>query len=290
MKEIVLITGANGFIAQHVASILSRQYDIRFLSRNPKHPNEYRWDLTEKYIDEKALEGVDYIIHLAGYRLYDGEPVTPERQELARNTRIEGSKLLFETVKKQSIKLKAFISASAMGYYGFTDDKQAIDETSEKGTGFIAEWVSEWEKQADLFKEEGLAGRIVKHRICMVLGKDDVTFLSLKKEMEDNPEAAKSTEDKTYLPWAHVEDIAGMFAFAVTNKTLNGAFNTTAPEVTTREAFLKKMYYFRRKEMDACKNVDLSYDGKYITSEKIVNAGFVFKYPNIDSALENLMV
>ncbi|RLZ11528.1 pirin family protein [Faecalibacter macacae] len=65
MKNTVLITGANSFIAKHIIPILSEKYQLKFLTRNPKLENEFQWDFENKTIDEKALDNVDYIIHLA---------------------------------------------------------------------------------------------------------------------------------------------------------------------------------------------------------------------------------
>lgn len=65
MKNTVLITGANSFIAKHIIPILSEKYQLKFLTRNPKLENEFQWDVENKTIDEKALDNVDYIIHLA---------------------------------------------------------------------------------------------------------------------------------------------------------------------------------------------------------------------------------
>ena len=66
MKEIVLITGLNGMVAQKLAQHLKKDYTIRFLTRNVSHGNSYEWNIEKKYIDSRALIGVNHIIHLAG--------------------------------------------------------------------------------------------------------------------------------------------------------------------------------------------------------------------------------
>ncbi|MCW3161756.1 NAD-dependent epimerase/dehydratase family protein [Chryseobacterium oryctis] len=136
MKETVLITGANSFIAGHLIQILKENYNIKLLTRSPRESNEFKWDVHEKTIDDKALEGVDYIVHLAGSKLNDGTPLTLERKKLVYESRIGASDFLREELKKRGHKLKAFVSASAIGYYGFQERTLEIDENGKKRNRF----------------------------------------------------------------------------------------------------------------------------------------------------------
>lgn len=129
MKPTVLITGANSFIAKHLSNILKEKYNLKYLTRTPKADNEFAWDLENWTIDEKALDDVDYIVHLSGSKLNDGTPLTPERQQLVRDTRIGAANFLREKLKARNQTLKAFVSASAIGYYGFTDNQLAIENS-----------------------------------------------------------------------------------------------------------------------------------------------------------------
>lgn len=289
-KEKVLITGANGLIASHTAKILvNNNYEVRFLTRSPKESNEYRWDPMNKEIDEKALEGISYIVHLSGAPFYDGTPLTEERKKLIWGTRIGASELLLEKLKKKNIQLKAFISASALGYYAFTDEAKAIDESGNMADTYEAELVESWEKAADQFKIDHIAGRVVKLRICLVLGPKANMFLSFKNKLVTNPEAFKNATDASYFPWVHADDMGGMFAYAVSNNALDGVFNTTAPGVTTRQSIFKLMYYASVEDSKSFNEVDTSFNGQYLTSDKIVQAGYVFRFPDIKSAIQNLI-
>ncbi|MBK5720738.1 DUF1731 domain-containing protein [Dysgonomonas sp. Marseille-P4677] len=289
MREIVLITGANGLVAGHTAKILKNNYDVRFLTRNPKQKNEYKWDPVNWEIDDKALDGVSYIIHLSGAKIYDGTPLTDERKKLIWDTRVGASELLLERIKSKNIRLKAFISASALGHYAFTDNTIAIDENGNIATTYEAELTVGWEKAADQFKIDGVVDRVVKLRICLVLGKEGSLFLGFKDKLKNDPDKFKNIEGGTYFPWVHADDMGGMFAYGVTNNTLDGVFNTTAPDTTSQEAIFKMMYYLDKQDITAFEKVDTSFTGKHLTSAKIEKTGFKFKYPDIKSALENLM-
>lgn len=98
MKETVLITGANSLIAKHLILQLQNNNNIKLLTRTPRQSNEYAWDTQAMTIDEAALDDVDYIVHLAGSKLNDGTPLTPERQRLVRTSRIDAADLIRRTL------------------------------------------------------------------------------------------------------------------------------------------------------------------------------------------------
>jgi uncharacterized protein (TIGR01777 family) len=289
MKDTVLITGANSFIAKHIIPLLADDYNLKMLSRNPVAENEYYWNLEKNEIDERSLDDVNYIIHLAGSKLNDGTPLTAERAKLVRDSRIGATEFLLEKLKIRGQKLKALISASALGFYGFTDNKLEIDEDGEMGSGFAAQLSNDWEKAADLFTVSGIADRVVKLRVCLVLGNEGGIFKDFKTMLTTQPQLLKNSVGNTYFPWVHVDDMAGMFAYGVTNSKLEGVFNTTAPIATTKEVIFKQMYALSTKNTELFNQTDTSYNGQFLSSAKIVNEGFKFKYPSINEALKNLI-
>lgn len=288
MKETVLITGASGLIGQGLILVLKDQYHLKFLTRTPVAQDEFGWDPAKGKLDEAALEGVDYIVHLAGSKLNDGTPLTAERQQLVRDTRIGASMLLLKALKDRNQKLKAFVSASAMGYYGFTDDTLEIDENGNMGTDFGARLCEDWERAADEFKLEGVAERVVKLRVSLVLGREGSLFKSFKDSLASQPDAFAQAKGNSYFPWVHVNDIAGMFAFGVQNQAINGVFNTTAPETTSREVIFNQMYNLYAGKTAAFEQTQTTLPLQHLSSKKIVLNGFKFQYPTINAALKNL--
>lgn len=283
MKPTVLITGANSFIAKHLSNILKEKYNLKYLTRTPKADNEFAWDLENWTIDEKALDYVDYIVHLSGSKLNDGTPLTPERQQLVRDTRIGAANFLREKLKARNQTLKAFVSASAIGYYGFTDNQLAIDENGAKGSGFGADLSEDWEKAADLFKSEKVAEHVSKIRVSLVLGNDGGIFPVYKNLINGHPEAAQKPNPGVFL-WNHVEDMAGIFAYAV-EENLDGVFNSVAPEPASTQDVFKAI----SNEMNGTNFPISAFEGQHLVSDKILNAGYQFKYPNIEQAVKNLV-
>ena len=284
MKETVLITGANSFIAQHLIPLLEKDYHIKLLTRNPKAANEYAWDVTNKTIDTTALDDVNYIVHLAGAKLNDGTPLTEQRQKDIYESRIGAADFLRETLKKRNQTLKAFVSASAIGYYGFQDDTLEIDENGKKGVGFAAELSDDWEKAADLFKEDKVAENVSKIRVSLVLGNESGIFPIYKNILTSNPKVVLQQNNQA-VPWNHVEDMAGIFAFAVQHN-LNGVYNSVAPQPASQQDIYKAI----SNTLKLNESLEITpFKGQHLVSNKIQEAGFVFKHPSIQEAVHNIL-
>ena len=97
MKEIVLITGANGLVAKRLAQLLLPRFHVRFLSRYPKNDHEFQWDVQKQTIDIKGLLGVDHIIHLAGADISE-KRWTKIRKEEILSSRVDSAGLLLKNL------------------------------------------------------------------------------------------------------------------------------------------------------------------------------------------------
>lgn len=284
MTKTVLITGANGFIARHLIPILEKQqYRVKLLTRSPRTKNEYFWDLHTETIDSDALENVNAIIHLSGSKLNDGTPLTEERKREVYNSRIGAANFLRNKLKALNQKLDAFISASAIGYYGFTDNTLEIDESGEKGSGFNAQMCEDWEKAADLFKTEGVAKQVSKIRVSLALGREYGIF-PMYKSMIDRGAKITDSSNRTSLPWNHIEDMAGIFAFALEHE-LDGVFNSVAPDPASGEDLLKLI---ANHTSQANYKIE-PFEGKHLIAQKIRLAGYRFKFTNLQQAVADLL-
>lgn len=119
MKETVLITGVNSFIASHIIPLLESKYQLKFLTRSPKNANEYHWDVHNQILQEGALEDVQCIIHLAGSKLNDGTPLTEERKALVYESRIGAANFLRNELKRRNQTIKSFDTLERFFIYNF---------------------------------------------------------------------------------------------------------------------------------------------------------------------------
>lgn len=298
MKDIILITGAGGLIARELAKRLEKDYTVRFLTRKKKHDNEFEWNIKEKTIDDKAFDGVSHIIHLAGANISE-KRWTDERKKELISSRVDSANLIVKTLQEKKIKLKSFISASGINYYGTKTTDTIFTENDGPGNDFLSEVVVLWERTADQFKEQNLAERVVKIRTAVVLSEKDG---ALKKMMPTIQMRIGSPlgSGKQYMPWIHIDDICSIYEFALKNPDVDGAFNAVSPQHTTNENLTKKIAEVLKKPL-FMPNVpgfvlklifgelaDALLEGSRASAEKIQKAGFQFKFPDLKNALENL--
>lgn len=299
MKEVVLITGASGLIARELSKKLEKEFTVRFLTRKKRRDNEWEWDLKNGTIDESAFENLSHIIHLAGANISE-KRWTEERKKELISSRVESAKLLSGMVKKKNLKLKSFISASGINYYGTTTTEKIYKEDDQSGNDFLSEVVILWEKSADIFKEQDLAERVVKIRTAIVLSEKEGALKKMMVPVEFGI-GSPIGSGKQYMPWIHIKDICSIYEFALKNTDIQGAYNSSAPQHTTNENFTKKLAEVLKRPL-LMPNVpafvlklifgelsDALLEGSRASSQKIQDAGFQFEFPDLKGALENLL-
>jgi len=222
MKEIILITGASGSLAKVVKQKLSSKYQIRLLTTNKKKADNksiFYWNISEKYINESAINNCTHIIHLAGYPIINRW--TKKNKQLMFESRIEGAKLLFSKCQKFNIKPKTFISASAIGYYGLESTGHKT-EKSEKGNDWVAELVDTWERSADNFKK--LNCRVVKMRISLLISKKTAflkyNILSVKFGI-----GLILGDKNRKISWIHIDDAGKFIQNTIQKNNYSGTYN-----------------------------------------------------------------
>lgn len=299
MKEVVLITGAGGMIAKELSKKLSNEYEVRLLTRKKKQINEYEWNTDQQTIDESAFEDISHIIHLAGANISE-KRWTDERKKELISSRVESAKLLLNTLRKKNIKLKSFISASGINYYGTLTSEKIFTEQDPPGNDFLSEVVILWERAADEFKEQNLAERVVKMRTAVVLSEKDGALKKMVPTIKNYIGSPLGT-GKQYMPWIHLKDICSMYEFALKSTEIRGSYNATSPQHTTNENLTKKIAEVLKKPL-FMPNVpgfvlklifgelaDALLEGSRASSEKIQKEGFQFEFPDLKTALEDLL-
>jgi uncharacterized protein (TIGR01777 family) len=298
-KEIVLITGASGMIPKSIAQLLEHKgFEVRFLSRTKKASNQFVWDIDKKYIDPKVLINVQHIIHLAGANISE-KRWTKNRKKEILDSRVQSTKLLFEEVQKHPIKLKSFISASAVGYYGTSTKNVLFTEESPNGNDFLAHVCKLWEHEADLFSTLNNT-RVVKLRFGVVLDSNGGALVKMIKPISMGFGAVLGNGQQ-YIPWIHIEDLCNLLLFAIENNEINGVYNAVAPQQITNEQLtyllsdkLHKTIWLPNAPGFVLKFIfgemsSIILKGNRVSCQKLILSKFTFKYPAIDQALDNLL-
>ncbi|MFL9833027.1 TIGR01777 family oxidoreductase [Chryseobacterium terrae] len=299
MKEIVLITGASGAIAKMLSKRIEKDYTVRFLTRKKESENEFEWDIENNIIEENAFENVSHIIHLAGANISEKRWTEDRKKELI-SSRVDSAKLILNALKKKNLKLKSFISASGINFYGTKTTDKIFTENDDPGNDFLSEVVVVWEKAADEFKEQNVAERVVKLRTAVVLSKNEGALAKMMTPVKLGIGSPLGS-GKQYMPWIHIDDICAMYEFALKNPEIEGSYNASAPQHTTNENLTKLIAKVLNKPL-WMPNVpsfilklifgelaDALLEGSRASSEKIKKAGFEFQFPDLKVALEDLL-
>lgn len=297
MGKKVLITGGTGLVGSHLIPLLQQNgYEVAVLSRSKDllKPYEiFEWDHKNDYLEDGAFDGVDAIIHLAGAGVAE-KRWTADRKDDIYNSRAKTSFLLFNKLKETPHQVKTFVSASAIGYYGMDTGNINLQETAPVGHDFLAHVTDAWETSTNKMTELNI--RLVQLRIGVVLSKDGGALVELLKP----PVAAPLGKGRQYMSWIHIEDLCQMFLYALENESMLGAFNAVSPgPVTNKELTKEAAKAFGKTfipipvpglllKIFLGEMAKVVLGGNRVSSEKIMAAGFEYKYPKLIPALENL--
>jgi uncharacterized protein (TIGR01777 family) len=299
MKQVVLITGANGMLAKSLSKELENKYTIRFLTRKVKKYNEYLWDIERRFIDPKALNGVHHIIHLAGSSVTN-KRWSKERKKNIYSSRINSSQLILHELEKNQLTIDTFISASATGYYGSTTTDKLLIEESPNGVDFLSDVCNQWENAAHSFKLKKVANRILILRIGIILSKNNGALKKIAQPIKYRIGSGIGTGNQ-WIPWIHILDLCRMFKFLLENNEIKGIFNAVSPMNTTNIELIRKVAKGLGRRI-VLPNIPafiikilygemaiILLKGNRVSSDKIERSGFVFVYKNLEIALRNLL-
>jgi uncharacterized protein (TIGR01777 family) len=298
MAEKVLITGGSGFVGSHLTPVFQGMgYEVIHLShRTPTGDEAVRtffWDVDAREIDEKALEGVSSVIHLAGAGIMD-QRWTHEYKQRIEESRVGGAELLVEGMRKMEQPPKTFISASAIGYYGTTTTEHVFSEDDPPGDDFLANVTRKWEAAAD---EASDMARVVKLRTGLVLDKDEGPLPQIARPIKFGVGAPLGS-GKQYMPWIHILDICRAYVFAFHTESMEGAYNAVAPEHVTNEEVTHSVAKVLKRpvflpgipggvmKLAMGERGGIALEGSPVSSEKLQKEGFGFKYPKLMDALQ----
>ncbi len=297
----VLITGGSGLIGRYLTSaLLSEGYKVSHLSRRTVQSGKvmaFRWDPENNILDPSVFEGVDYVIHLAGANIGERRWTLKRKDEIL-SSRVDSAKLLHHVIINNGIRIKAFISASATGYYGSITSDKIYNENDMPATDFLGTTCRKWEEAADLFGNEGI--RTVKIRTAVVLEKNDSALSKLMKPAGVGV-LVKMGRGSQYMPWIHIKDLCNIYLKAVKDAEMEGAFNAVSPQHVTNKFFMQTLAEVMKRPLFplpvpalVLKSIlgemaVVILQGSRISSKKISNSGYAFLFGNLEKALENVI-
>jgi uncharacterized protein (TIGR01777 family) len=299
----VAVTGSGGLIGTALTALLTTggHRVIRLVRRPPRNEGERQWRPEEP--EPTLLSGVDALIHLAGASI--GGRFTPDRKREIAESRINPTRRLAELAAATATAanpdapgLRAFVTASAIGFYGPDRGEEILTETSPRGKGFLADVVAEWEDAAAPAAAAGI--RTVQVRTGIVQTPRG-GMLRLLTPLFAAGLGGRLGNGRQWLAWIGLDDLLDIYLRAVLDPQLSGPVNAVAPEpvrnidytrtlarVLRRPALLPVPAFGPRLLLGAEGAAELAQASQYVRPEALIEAGHHFRQPQLEQALRHL--
>lgn len=295
----ITITGASGLIGRRLLKTLAKDgIGLHVLSRHggtnlPPGVKLTVWDPAKGEPAADCLREANAVIHLAG------EPVaqrwTAHSRQRIRESRVAGTRSLVQALSRLSRRPDALICASAIGYYGSRGD-EILTESSSPGSGFLPEVCVAWEQEAQA--AESLGMRVTHVRIGVVLDPRGGALQRMLPPFRMGV-GGKLGNGRQWMSWIHLEDLAGLFRFALENP-LRGPTNGVAPNPVVNSDFTRALAaavhrpaifpvpkFALRALFGEMSEVLLA--SQRVLPKQAEAAGFRFRFPELGPALADLL-
>jgi len=235
----IAIAGGSGFVGTSlIEALLKEEHDLYILTRNPEKYNQtknlryIKW-LDKDAVPEKDLRGLDIFINLAGESLNSGR-WTKDRKRRIVESRIETTKEMNRILGTLEHKIDLVINASAIGYYGTSEQASFTEENETTAKDFLSRTVQLWEKEAR--KARAFSRRVVFTRFGLILGKKQgaLPTMVLPYKLFTGGTIGSGRQ---LLSWIHIQDVAGAILFCIHHSEISGPVNFTAPNQVKMKEF-----------------------------------------------------
>lgn len=300
----ILMTGGTGFIGTALRKHLSATpNDLVLLTRGESRMElsgaltvKYvHWDPAERGAWEKEVNGCDAVINLIGKNVFEERWNSAVKQQIL-SSRVRPTQLLTEAIGRAERRPSVMVSVSAVGYYGDRGE-ETVTETATAGNDFLAEVAQQWEAAALAAEQFGV--RVAVPRIGLVLERSGgmIGKMLLPFRLFAGGPIGSGRQ---YLPWIHMEDVVRGILFPLENNTMRGVYNLTSPSPVTMDAFAGVFgSVLHRPSWLPVPNIalDVLYgegakvivSGQRAVPERLLNAGYIFSYPELRPALEQIL-
>jgi uncharacterized protein len=295
----ILVSGSHGLVGKALIASLTKDGDevIRLVRRERVLGTpEVEWDPKRGVIDGEHLEGLTAVVHLAGESIAEGR-WNDEKKQRIRNSRVEGTQLLSETLARLTHPPRSFLSASAIGYYGNRGD-EVLTETSRPGNDFLSGVCVEWEDATRAAAEKGI--RVANLRFGVILNAHGGALAKMIPPFRMGL-GGRVGSGNQWMSWIALEDVVGAIKLTLRNETLKGAINIVSPNPVTNTEFTKHLgaalsrpTFLPIPALGARLAFGEMADALLLSSQRVepvnlLKAGYDFRYPTLGVALAHIL-
>jgi uncharacterized protein len=295
----IAISGTSGLVGTALIPLLTTQgHSVRRLVRSEpnRSTGEIGWDPARGGMAPDDLEGLDAVIHLGGESIASGR-WTKRKQKRIRDSRVESTRLVAETLARMERPPKVLLCASAVGYYGDRGN-ESLNEEATPGQSFLADVCQQWEQAAEPARKAGI--RVANLRFGVVLSPIGGALTQMLPLFRLGL-GGRLGSGRQYWSWIAIDDAIGAVGHALANEHLSGPINVTAPApVTNRQftAILAKV--LRRPAVLPAPSTALRLalgpmaDELLLASaralpDRLLDSGYAFRNADLESALRHLL-
>lgn len=289
----ILVSGGSGLIGSALVPRLraAGHEVVQLVRREPTSASEIRWDPARGQLNPADLAGVEAAVHLSGASV--NRRWTGSSKRMIRESRVESTSLLAETMARLSPLPKVLLSGSAIGFYGDTADR-TLDEDGPRGEGFLADVVGDWEAATHPAMAAGI--RVCRLRTGIVLARQGGA-LRLQLPIFKLGLGGRLASGRQYMSWIALDDEIEAILFLLTADEVHGPVNLVAPNPVTNSEFTKTLAKTVHRPAIAAVPafaLKLALDGfaeegliigQRLRPRALTEAGFTFRHPHLPEAL-----
>ena len=293
----VAVTGSSGLVGSALTAFLTTggHRVIRLVRGTAHGPDERRWEPDDP--DPELFAGVDAVVHLAGASI--AGRFTDDHRNAVHDSRIGPTRRLAELLARTAAGPAALISASAIGYYGYDRGDETLTEDSDRGDGFLADVVAEWEDATAAAEQAGV--RVVRVRTGIVQSPRGGT-LRLMRPLFSAGLGGRLGSGRQWLSWIGIDDLVDVYHRALWDTALSGAVNAVAPQPVRNTEYTRTLAHVLHRpaalpvpplgprillgEQGAR---ELACASQRVLPERLRQAGHRFRHPDLDHALRHLL-
>lgn len=294
----VAISGAGGFVGSALVPLLTGggHEVVRLVRGASAGAGEARWSTDEGLIEPEALTGVDAVVHLAGENIAGGR-WTERRKQRIRESRVDGTRRLAESLARLDGPPATLLCASAIGFYGDRGD-ELLNEESTAGRGFLADTCQEWEAASRPAVEAGI--RVAHARFGVVLSPQGGALAKMLTPFRLGAGGVIGS-GRQYMSWISLDDAASALLHILMTQELSGAINLTAASPVTNREFTKTLGRVLRRPTIAPMPAfaarlafgemadEMLLAGARVQPAKLLASGFEHRHPELEGALRHLL-
>ncbi|MFM7424957.1 MAG: TIGR01777 family oxidoreductase [Elainella sp.] len=303
----VAVTGATGFVGSRLVQRLQQEgHQILVLTRRPKQARRQFGSAAFPNVEIAAYEplmsgawqsqisGCEGVVNLAGAPIAESRWTAERKQEILDSRKV-GTQKIVEAILQANPRPSVLVNSSAIGYYG-TSETAAFDETSPAGRDFLAQVCLDWEAEAEKVKPAGTRLVILRTGIVVGSGGAIAKMLLPFQLFAGGPLGS----GKQWFSWIHIDDLVNLILVALTQSSLEGVFNATAPqpvkmaelcqtlgEILNRPSWLPVPAFALEALLGDAAKVVL--EGQQVLPRRTEAAGFTYQYANVRQALQETL-